>query len=268
MPSNSRDDRDTATGSLFDPFFARGVLFDTRDVFDMEPWPAFYFDRAALLRGGRIPEPPYARLLRRLGLFDPIELPPVERRPQQSTFPLVVHSATMPQPPVRSDDDISATLRSVSDELKRDGSRIIGSIGEVFDETSRWAMGSLLGQLRGAADHIESRMQDHQASDSDRDRDRKQPSSSFYQALRSDLITNFDRLFPEPTEDEKRTCSYYHITTRTMPDGSVETRKVLRDNDGSEKTTVIRHFPDSDQEDQVTVTTADSPKRIADESRD
>ncbi|KAJ2341090.1 hypothetical protein GGF43_006250, partial [Coemansia sp. RSA 2618] len=86
---------------------------------------------------------------------------------------------------------------------------------------------------------------------------------SFYKAVRSDLITNFDRFFPEPSEDERRSCSYYHVTTSTMPDGSVETRKVLRDKDGAEKTTVIRHYPDSKKEDEVTVTT-DSSKAIAD----
>ncbi|KAJ2846949.1 hypothetical protein IWW36_004100 [Coemansia brasiliensis] len=228
---------------LFDPFFTQGVLFDTRDVFDMAPWPAFYFDRAALLGSGYIPEPPYARLLRKLGLFDPIEMPKIAKISKQSTFPVVVHSANaLSQHCDRSEED--QLQKSISDNLKRDGSQIIGAIGEVFGETTRWAMGNLLGHLRDAADHIESRMQREQPKD--------KPPSSFYDALHSDIVSKF----PEPSNEEK-VFTYYHVTTRTMPDGSVETRKLLRDKDGSEKTTIIRHFPDPSKADEVT--TIESP---------
>ncbi|KAJ2449548.1 hypothetical protein EV183_004825 [Coemansia sp. RSA 2336] len=222
---------------LFDPFFTQDALFDTRGVFDVMPLPAFYLDRAALLNRGYIPEPPYARLLRRLGLFDPMELPKVPKIPRQSTFPVVVHSANV-QPQYYDRYEVDRLQRSISDELKRDGSQIIGAISDVFGETTRWAMGNLLGHLRDAADHIESRMQREQSKDGS--------PSSLYEALRSDIVSKL----PEPSS--KNQFLYYQVTTRTMPDGSVETRKVERDKDGNEKTTVIRHFPDSSKADQVT----------------
>ncbi|KAJ2337836.1 hypothetical protein GGF43_007018, partial [Coemansia sp. RSA 2618] len=183
----SRDDYSTFIESLFDPFFTRGASFVARDGYDMEPWPPLYFDRATLLRNGYIPEPPYARILRKLGLFDPIELPKNNRRQSQSTFPIVVHSANAPQRRARSDEEnmsislgrVSDELSRVSDELKHDGGRIIGSIGEVFGETSRWAMGSLLGHLRDAADHIETRIQRDGSED---EKSRDDMSKSFYKA--------------------------------------------------------------------------------------
>ncbi|KAJ1741780.1 hypothetical protein LPJ79_003518 [Coemansia sp. RSA 1821] len=232
---------------LFDPFFTQDVLFGTRDLFDIMPLPAFYLDRAALLSRGYIPEPPYARLLRRLGLFDPIEVPKITKMPKQSTFPVVVHSANA-QPQYYDGSEVDRLQRSISDELKRDGSQIIAAISDVFGETTRWAMGNLLGHLRDAADHIESRIQREQPKD--------EPPSPFYEALRSDIISKF------PESSSKDQFLYYQVTTRTMPDGSVETRKVQRDKAGNEKTTVIRHFPDPSKTDQVT--TIESPSSESD----
>ncbi|KAJ2144579.1 hypothetical protein IW137_000493 [Coemansia sp. RSA 1287] len=241
MSNNPPDDLKSLLKLMFDPIFGSRALLGTPNVYNSEP--------------------PYARVLMGLGLFDPIELPKTQgSRQRKSTFPAVVHSGNNQQERTRFDDRrmpvslerVSGELDRISDELKHDGGQIIDSIGEVFGETSRWAMGTLLGHLRNAADNIETRIQREGPED---DKKRDAMSSSLYQAVRGDLITNFDRLFPEPSDDDKSTYSYYHVTTSTMPDGSVETRKVLRDKDGSEKTTVIRHYPDSKKEDEVTVTT-------------
>ncbi|KAJ2219874.1 hypothetical protein IWW45_009239, partial [Coemansia sp. RSA 485] len=88
-------------------------------------------------------------------------------------------------------------------------------------------------------------------------------TQSLFRALRSDLIANFDRLFPEPTEGEKSDCRYYHISTYTMPDGAIETRKVVRNNDGTETTTITRRDPESPGSDQVIQTTTTPSERAA-----
>ncbi|KAJ1644271.1 hypothetical protein LPJ64_004022, partial [Coemansia asiatica] len=143
---------------------------------------------------------------------------------------------------------------SLADDGPRQG-RLIGTIGEVFGDTTRWAVGNLFGQLREAMNHIESSV----SRESPHQRNDQQNTQSLFRALRSDLIANFDRLFPEPSEDEKSDCRYYHISTYTMPDGSIETRKVIRNNDGTETTTITRRDPGSPASDQVIETTTTSP---------
>ncbi|KAJ2606057.1 hypothetical protein EV177_006011, partial [Coemansia sp. RSA 1804] len=133
-----------------------------------------------------------------------------------------------------------------------------------FGETTRWAVGSLFGQLRNAMDYVESSIQNADERQDKNDK-RQTPegidTSLFFKALRSDLISNFDKTFPESDDDvynDKVNSSYYQFSSRTMPDGSVETRKVVRDTDGTKKTTVTRHYPDSSKEDETTTITTDN----------
>ncbi|KAJ1733163.1 RNA-splicing factor [Coemansia biformis] len=217
-------------------------LRDARGVLAIAPWPAFYGVRAALASGGFVPEPPYARLLRTLGLFDPIEAP-------GRAFPAAVYTASTPWARRRpGGEDIVSTLERLSGDLERlsgdlahDGSRIAAAIGEAFDETARWAVGGVLEHLRDAADRVEARMQ------------REAPASE----RESGGVGH--GLAAGPGSDAAGTWCYYSVETCTMPDGSIETRRVVRDNDGAERTTVSRHYPrGSDQSDEApTVSTAE-----------
>ncbi|KAJ2159970.1 hypothetical protein GGF46_002634 [Coemansia sp. RSA 552] len=183
-------------------------------------------------------EPPYARLLRRLGLFDPIELPQERTaKRRQSTFPVVVRSADVSQPQHRDGAVAGRVLPGLAEDSN--SGRIIGPLSDVFGETTRWAVGSLFGHLRDVMDHVETHV--HRDSD-EHSADAKQEPQSFYRALRNDLVANFDRVFPESSGSDSRSYSY-RVTTRTLPDGSIETRKTTCEDNGPEKTTVTRHYP-------------------------
>ncbi|KAJ2797960.1 hypothetical protein H4R20_004992, partial [Coemansia guatemalensis] len=117
-------------------------------------------------------------------------------------------------------------------------------------ETTRWAVEGLFGHLRDAMDHIESRVL-HEASLS-RDRDSKQPPSQQQAHSTTELDAGFDRLSSEQGDDIRDSYRFYQVTTRTMPDGSIETRKVLRGDGGLEETTVTRHFPGMERDDEIT----------------
>ncbi|KAJ2526173.1 hypothetical protein EV175_007680, partial [Coemansia sp. RSA 1933] len=84
----------------------------------------------------------------------------------------------------------------------------------------------------------------------------KAVSTSFVQAIRDDLISNFDWVFPEA--DKGIRTSYYQVSLRTMPDGSIETRKVVRGDDGTKKTTVTIQHPTSSNNDDETFTSIES----------
>ncbi|KAI7833857.1 hypothetical protein BX661DRAFT_177678 [Kickxella alabastrina] len=149
-------------------------------------------------------EPPYARLLRRLGLFDPLELPPKGA----STFPVAAYSARASQQMPQQQDD-KYQLGYPRDDAERPSNwhyrRGLWRHNALGGGKSVWP-------LRDAMDRIERKVHDSN-------------------------------------------CRYYHVSTYTMPDGSVETRKVVRNKDGSETTTVTRHGRDSTASDQVTATT-------------
>ncbi|KAJ2341161.1 hypothetical protein GGH92_005935 [Coemansia sp. RSA 2673] len=195
--------------------------------------------------------PPYARILGGLGLFDPIpELPPIERGPNRNTFPVVSYSARAPAS--RTFVDHSDREPSLTEVMARDGSRIIDSVGEAFGETARWAVGNIFGQVRDAMDYIESRVH-HDAPSASTLSERAPNPMTFYKALKSDIMSNLDDLFPEPTDEERASCRSYQISMRTMPDGSVETRKTVHNNDGTECTTVTLHHSDPEKDDTVTV---------------
>ncbi|KAI9503575.1 hypothetical protein BX070DRAFT_224167 [Coemansia spiralis] len=279
--------RNAATPVPYFPFFdlfpfASNVFWDTRDMFGIRlPFASLADVDSTLLHNGRIWEPPYARLLRRLGLFDPIETPRHTAYEKGSTFPVIVHSAN----PLQSNGNSSRQFEenrsdrlqpdsadTLTEALSRDGSRIIGTISEVFGETTRWAVGNLFGQLRNAMEHVESRIHHPEKEEEPQQRDgypqkqqrENQEASPFYRALQNDLITNFDKLFPEPSEEEKSNYSYYYVTTRTMPDGSIESRKVIRNSDGLEKTTITSHYPESPEKDE-TITCTNTPKGLLQE---
>ncbi|KAJ1941517.1 hypothetical protein GGF37_003516 [Kickxella alabastrina] len=238
----------------------RDLFSDLSEIFDMALAPALFPGRMDPVHQQDVLwEPPYAQLLRRLGLFDPLELPPksdaISRHGKigsnsgrgASTFPVAAYSARASQQMPQQQDD-KYQLGYPRDDAGN--GHLIGTIGEVFGDTTRWAVGNLFGHLRDAMDRIERKVHDvPQQSNGE------ESTQSLYRALRSDLISNFDRLFPEPSDSEKRNCRYYHVSTYTMPDGSVETRKVVRNKDGSETTTVTRHGRDSTASDQVTATT-------------
>ncbi|KAJ2725840.1 hypothetical protein GGI07_001047 [Coemansia sp. Benny D115] len=259
MPSDTNASDKSSAKSIEDILFG-----DMSNVFDIPLLPAmlahhvnpFYYDMSW--------EPPYARVLRRLGLFDPIELPKDQRELVRSkrhagTFPVVSYSARniREQDPFSTAPDQQSQRRSEAwqqeqiDRIRDQGGQLIGTIGEVFGDTSRWAVGNLFGQLRNAMDHIEGKMNRNVPED----RDGANSTQSLYSALRNDLVTNFDRLFPEPNDSEQGECRYYHISSYTMPDGSVETRKVVRNRDGTETTTITKHSSDPAIEDRVTTTT-------------
>ncbi|PIA17494.1 hypothetical protein COEREDRAFT_86115 [Coemansia reversa NRRL 1564] len=195
--------------------------------------------------GRYVGEPPYASLLRRLGLFDAIEPPAVESRLRMGQFPVVLRNSNGPGgfPP----------LGRISDDLARDSSRIIESLGDAVGETTRWAVGGLFGHLRDAMDHIESRVL-HEASIS-RGRDYRQSSSQKQAQSTTEIDAGFDRLPSEESDNGRDSYRFYQVTTRTMPDGSIETRKVVRGDGGLEETTVTRHFPESERDDEVTFIT-------------
>ncbi|KAJ2082175.1 hypothetical protein H4R24_001803 [Coemansia sp. RSA 988] len=220
---------------ICDPFAAWGTLLNSKDMFGVAPWPAY-------ASGWYVAEPPYARLLRRLGLFDSVEPPNIENRLRRDQFPAVLYNTNRSErlPP----------LACISDDLARDSGKIIDSLGEAVGETTRWAVGGLFGHLRDAMDHIESRVL-HEASMS-RDRDYKQSPSQQQTHNTAEINLDFDRLSSGQSDDKKGSYRFYQVTTRTMPDGSIETRKVLRGDGGLEETTITRHFPDADREDDVT----------------
>ncbi|KAJ2596190.1 hypothetical protein H4R99_005027 [Coemansia sp. RSA 1722] len=252
--TQEQPDWDTELNDLFS---------DLRNTFDVALMPTMFSGRVVPLYQDPLWEPPYARLLRRLGLFDPLILPPrpaadVAYRTDRSTFPVVAYSARHPSQPQQT--EIQPSSRSGADAADSAGhGRLIGTIGEVFGDTTRWAVGNLFGQLREAMDHIESSVSRNDPARHDGQRN----TQSLFRALRSDLIANFDRLFPEPTEGEKSDCRYYHISTYTMPDGAIETRKVVRNNDGTETTTITRRDPESPGSDQVIQTTTTPSERAA-----
>ncbi|KAJ1790991.1 hypothetical protein LPJ59_005065 [Coemansia sp. RSA 2399] len=204
----------------------------------------------SVVRNGSVWEPPYAHLLRQLGLFDPIEIPRHAVNRYDSSFPVVVHSARVLQQP-RSYKEGNEAIRDIR--------HIIDPISETFGQTTRWAVGSLFGQLRNAMDYVESSIQ-RPGEEQNRDNKRQQAEesidpSALVRAIRSDLIVNFDRMFPESDKDIR--SSYYQVSSRTMPDGSIETRKVVRDNGGTETTTVTKQYPDSSKNDERTVTSTE-----------
>ncbi|KAJ2708517.1 hypothetical protein H4R19_004705 [Coemansia spiralis] len=194
------------------------------------PW-GFSAVPRPMVRGSHfIVEPPYARLLRTLGLFDPIEAPTEGAGPRLGAYPVAVRAARTPWADrAPGDADVAASLERLSDDLARDGSRIAATLGEMFDETARWAVGGMLGPLRSAADHIESQLR--------REYRRGEVPDP---GLGSRSCSN-----GAGTADGWR---YYSVETRTLPDGSIETRRVVRGNDGTEKTTVSRRFPDADED--------------------
>ncbi|KAJ2780335.1 hypothetical protein H4R18_003513 [Coemansia javaensis] len=183
-------------------------------------WPALLVDGTGLLRGGFVPEPPYARLLRTLGLFDSIEAP----------LPAAAYAAGTPwahRGP--ADVDIAGALERLSASLVHDGTRIVDALGEALGDTTRWALSGAFGQLRDAMDRIESRMQRSRPSAEDQDQDQGQGQGQDAPAA---------------------AWHYYSVTTRTLPDGSIETRRVVRDDSGAEQTTVTRRRPDGTLEEQ------------------
>ncbi|KAI8322565.1 hypothetical protein GQ54DRAFT_297285 [Martensiomyces pterosporus] len=231
------------------------------DIFDAVFQPVV-FHNVQFHNHGIIPEPPYAQLLRRLGLFDPIQLPPIERGRRQSSFPVVVHSAGS----VQQQDESRRPFFDSDDGEPRD-SRIMGPVSELLGESTKWAVGNLFGHMRDVMDHIENRVNRtapvHKEGQTEQDTLRDAPRApSLYQALRNDMLMNFDRLFPESAAEEKNNgySRSYQVTTRAMPDGSIETRKVVRSSDGSEETTIIRRYSSSSVPDEASTTsTASAP---------
>ncbi|KAJ2398222.1 hypothetical protein GGI05_000213 [Coemansia sp. RSA 2603] len=222
--------------------------------------PTVFSGRMVPLNLNSMWEPPYARILRRLGLFDPLVLPAqsesgtnrnragVNMGTGRSTFPVVAYSGgnVVRQQPWDG--------QGVSPDIGPDSGHLMGTIGEIFGDTTRWAVGNLFGQLRDAMDYIESNVDRNVQHEQN-----QQNSQSLFRALRSDLISNFDRLFPEPSDGEKSDCRYYHVSTYTLPDGSIETRKVIHNKDGSETTTIIQRNPSSSTDDEVTTTITVGP---------
>ncbi|KAJ1960630.1 hypothetical protein GGI12_003696 [Dipsacomyces acuminosporus] len=187
-----------------------------------------------------IPEPPYARLLRRLGLFDPMELPPTQRRAPQSTFPVVVRSAS----------------GVVHDGYERySNGHIIDSLGHLFGESARWAVGDLFGRVRDAMDYIEDQVARPVPLPSNKDQEYRDDPS-----LCQTLRTDFGHLFPDPTDEEKKNGynRSYHVTTRILADGAIETRKTIRTNDGAEETIIIKRYPNSDTAEETASTSKPS----------
>ncbi|KAJ2014940.1 hypothetical protein GGI14_004566 [Coemansia sp. S680] len=239
---------------LFGPRLFQEFWLDPASILDLPPLLQLVFrpDIAmhSRFRSGAA-APPYARILGGLGLFDPIpELPPIERGPNRNTFPVVSYSARAPAS--RTFVDHSDREPSLTEVMARDGSRIIDSVGEAFGETARWAVGNIFGQVRDAMDYIESRVH-HDAPSASTLSERAPNPMTFYKALKSDIMSNLDDLFPEPTDEERASCRSYQISMRTMPDGSVETRKTVHSNDGTECTTVTLHHSDPEKDDTVTV---------------
>ncbi|KAJ2742596.1 hypothetical protein GGI20_004362 [Coemansia sp. BCRC 34301] len=259
---NTRDwssDELYSTGlPLFGPRMLQELWLDASSVLDLPPLLqlAFHPDRDMRSFRSATAAPPYARILGRLGLFDPIPEPreQIERGPHKSTFPVVSYSARGPAH--RTLTDRSDREPSLADVMARDGSRIIGSVGEAFGETTRWAVGNLFGQVREAMDFIESKV--HQDSTSTRGQERMEPNfdtapKTLYRALRSDLVSNLDSIFSEPSDEERARFRSYQFTMRTLPDGSVETRKTVHNDDGTRSTTVALHHSDPNKDDEVTV---------------
>ncbi|KAJ2897785.1 hypothetical protein GGI21_000655 [Coemansia aciculifera] len=258
--SNTADSKEQYSSDpfLFGPRLFHDLWLDVHNLLDLPPLQqlAFHPDRDMRSFRSTIVTPPYARVLGGLGLFDPISEPPkqIERGPNKSAFPVVSYSARGSTPP-RASIDRSDREPSLADVMARDGSRIIGSVGEAFGETTRWAVGNLFGQVREAMDIIESKV--HQDAQSIREQQHNGPDFSaapatLYKALKSDLLSGLDSMFPEPGDEDRTSYSSYQITMRTLPDGSVETRKTVHKNDGSKSTTVTLHHSDPNKEDIVT----------------
>lgn len=198
-----------------------------------------YIDRSPF-HYGITPEPPYAYVLRRLGLFDAIDLSKCRdlrnyHSNRASSFPVVVHSAA--QFNTYGNEGFN---RWNHESVARDTKAILESAKDIFGETSRWAVGNLFGQLRDTMDSIESRMQDKEKAIGLTVKEESSETGSFEGALQKDMVKGLALLFPELSEEEIRQCRGYRISTHTMPNGSVETHKVLIDKDGSETTTVSK----------------------------
>ncbi|KAJ2492704.1 hypothetical protein IWW37_001150 [Coemansia sp. RSA 2050] len=251
--SRSNGERNSADLWNLGPHLVHELWLDTLSM-PLLLHSAFHADRELRSIRGAMVTPPYARVLGGLGLFDPLPelplpLPLAERGPNRSTFPVVSYSAGYPANRAYADrSDREPTLAEV---MARDGSRIVNSVGEAFGETTRWAVGNLFGQVRDAMDYIESRVH-HDTPSVNRLPETTSDPMSFYRALRSDLLSNLDDIFPEPADDEKASCRSYQISMRTMPDGSVETRKTVQSSDGTKSTTVTLHHPDSESDEKVT----------------
>ncbi|KAJ2090454.1 hypothetical protein IW138_002665 [Coemansia sp. RSA 986] len=229
-----------------------------QDIFDTSlPFSRQLNAQTLILRNGTVWEPPYAHLLRQLGLFDPIVIPRQRIGRHDSTFPVVVHSAKALQRPIDqragNDNPWSQERDSIADGARHDIRSIIDPISETFGETTRWALGSLFGQMRNAMDYVESTIQRRGEQQHEDNKQQAQESNdlspSFFRVIRSDLISNFDKVFPEAGENIR--SSYCQISSRTLPDGSIETRKVVRGNDGTKQTTVTRHYLDSSKHDET-----------------
>ncbi|KAJ2864053.1 hypothetical protein GGH94_003187 [Coemansia aciculifera] len=252
--NSGSEDYNSTDLSLLGPRLFQELWLDATSILDLPPLLqlAFHPDRDMRnsFRSATV-APPFARILGGLGLFDPIpELPLIERGPNRNTFPVVSYSARAPT--YRTFADRSDREPSLAEVMARDGSRIINSVGEAFGETTRWAVGNLFGQVRDAMDYIESRVH-HDAPSANRLPEVAPNPMTFYKALKSDIVSNLDDLFPEPTDEERVSCRSYQISIRTMPDGSVETRKTVHNNDGTKCTTVTLHHSDPEKEDTVTV---------------
>ncbi|KAJ2688704.1 hypothetical protein IWW39_002009 [Coemansia spiralis] len=253
--SRSNDEHNSTNLWNLGPHLAHELWLDTLGLPDLSPLLhlAFRPDRELRSIRGTMVTPPYARILGGLGLFDPLPglpgLPLVERGPNRSTFPVVSYSASYPAG--RASADRSDREPTLAEVMARDSSRIVNSVGEAFGETTRWAVGNLFGQVRDAMDFIESRVH-HDTPGINRRPEKASDPMSFYRALKSDLMSNLDDVFPEPTDDERAFCRSYQISMRTMPDGSVETRKTVQSSDGTTSTTVTLHHPDAEKDGKVT----------------